>query len=254
MNGSVSDLRGPDRAGDLPPPAVLDGHQMLIVANGDLVLRRDMTAQNFDSGTAVLGVFSRGGGVRIGADAPNDMYLDAFVVAPAISGVFGVDGHNSGPPRGTFHLRGGCVESYYGLFGTFGASGALEHGYVRDFLHDGRGVVPPFYPAASPLVAAVAPSRGGPPALRLSAPHPNPAHESLRVSYALPRAGRVLLVLCDVQGRRVATLVDAVQLAGQHDAAWALGPSLGRQIRPGVYTLLLQSGGERSRVRVVLLE
>jgi Tfp pilus assembly protein PilX len=149
-NGGINDLRGPDRSSGTTPPALVDGHQMLVAATNDIVIQRDLTVENFDNGQAVLGIFSSGGDVRIGTSAPSNMYLDAYVMATgggaSGEGEFRVDNYNSGSPRGTFHLRGGVVQQYYGPFFTFNSSGVLQTGFARDFRYDGRGVVPPFYP------------------------------------------------------------------------------------------------------------
>jgi hypothetical protein len=48
---------------------------------------------------------------------------------------------------------------------------------------------------------------------------PNPAGASAGISYSLPRAGEASLVLIDVAGRRVATLVSGYVSAGRHDVS-----------------------------------
>jgi hypothetical protein len=104
----------------------------------------------------VLGIYSDQGNVRVGTSAPNDMYLDAYVMAvggmnPG-DGAFTVDNYSSGSPRGTFHLRGGMITQYYGAFYTFASNGTLKTGYARDFKYDRRGLVPPYFPT-TPLFA-----------------------------------------------------------------------------------------------------
>lgn len=154
VNGTVSDLRGPERNGALvPPPAIASQTQLLITATGDILIKRDVTCEEFDTGNNVLGIYSIGGNVRIHTSAPDDLYLDAFVMAIGSQGVFKVDNYSSGSPRGTFHLRGGMVSRYYGAFYTFNSSGEILSGYARDFHYDRRGVVPPFYPSINLFVA-----------------------------------------------------------------------------------------------------
>jgi Tfp pilus assembly protein PilX len=145
--GQVSDLRGPDRVSGTPPAAIASSNQLMIAATGDIVVQRDVTYQDYNAGQNVLGLFSSGGAIRVGSSAPNDMNLDAFVMASDPSnGEFAVDSYNNGSPRGTFHLRGGLVESYYGPFFTFNSSGTLQTGYARDYHYDRRGFDPPYYP------------------------------------------------------------------------------------------------------------
>ena len=253
-NGSIGDLRGPDRVGGVPPPALANDTQLLIIAAGDIVIQRDVTCQNYATGNNVLGLFSSGGSVRIGTSAPNDMDLDAFVMATGPSGAFEVDNYDSGSPRGTFRLRGGSASTYYGAFNTHDASGVLQTGYARDFHLDRRRVIPPYYPTVPVFATAIPPSPVPTAALCLSIPRPNPSRGAMSVSYTLPRAGAVRLTLFDVLGRCVARLVDGEQPAGEHVATWDGGRGTGRKVAPGIYLLELDAAGERTHVRVVMLE
>lgn len=149
VNGAISDLRGPDRTGGgLVLPAVAEGNKTLITANGDITLTRDLTYDSYDKASNVLGIFTPVGAVHVGSGAPNNMNLDAFVMATdASSGQFTVDNYSSGSSRGTFNLRGGITETFYGPFFTFNSTtGALLTGYGRNFRYDKRGLVPPCYP------------------------------------------------------------------------------------------------------------
>ncbi len=146
VNGTLSDLRGPDRSGSIVPPAIEAHTQMLFAATGDIIIQRDMTCQDYETSDNVVGIYSSGGNVRVGTSAPNDMNLDAFVMAAGTNSAFQVDNYSTGSPRGTFHLRGGAVQYDYGPFYTFNTSGVLQTGFARDFHYDRRGNVPPFYP------------------------------------------------------------------------------------------------------------
>ena len=148
--GDVRDLRGPNRSGGNPVPAIAREEQLSIVADGDVVIQNDVVYEDYDNGSNVLGIFSSGGNVRIGTQAPDDLAVDAFVLASTDGGVFTVDDFNHGSYRGQVHLRGGMVTNYYGAFGTFGSNGLT--GYGRDFHYDRRGYVPPYYPLTSRYV------------------------------------------------------------------------------------------------------
>lgn len=160
VNGGIADLRGPDRVSGTPPPALATGTKLLITTKDDVVIQRDVTMDDYNAATNVLGIYSTTGSVRIGSSAPADCNLDAYVMAIGSSGEFKVDNYDSGSPRGTFHLRGGVVASYYGAFFTFNSSnGALKTGYARDFRYDRRGLVPPYYPTTTRFNANIPSAR-----------------------------------------------------------------------------------------------
>jgi hypothetical protein len=107
-NGGIDNLTGPARAsgGNVDAALAINQHA-LIASNGDIVIEGDLTCDQYDSDTNVLGILSGGGAVRIGASAPSNLNVDAFVMAcGASTGEFRVDNYNSGAPRGTMNLRG----------------------------------------------------------------------------------------------------------------------------------------------------
>jgi len=147
-NGGIDNLTGPDRdvsTGSVPPALAIN-QRALIASNGDIVLQGDLTCDLYDEKTNVLGIFSGGGAVRIGNSAPNNLNVDAFVMACGSSGEFRVDNHNSGLYRGPVNLRGGMVSRYYGAFYTWDTNGNPVTGYTRNFHYDRRGLIPPMYP------------------------------------------------------------------------------------------------------------
>jgi len=150
VRGQVNDLRGPGRTGGSVLPALADRSQLNIVATGDIIIQDDVTVHDFENGESVLGLFTSGGDVRIATNAPDDLRVDAFVMAAAENKVFTVDDYAYGGYRGEVHLRGGMITNYYGAFGTF--SGTDMTGYGRDFHYDRRGYVPPYFPLTQRFV------------------------------------------------------------------------------------------------------
>ena len=152
VRGNVASLRGQTRgsSGEVRP-AIASNFQMSIVATGDVTIRNDLAYQDYANGQNVLGLFSSGGNIKIGTDAPNELQVDAYVMAAATNKVFTVDNYDTGNYRGQVHLRGGMVTNYYGAFGTFSSNGS-QTGYGRDFRYDRRGFVPPYYPLTSRFV------------------------------------------------------------------------------------------------------
>jgi len=95
--------------------------------------------------------------------------------------------------------------------------------------------------------------RGAPAVLRLEPARPNPFGSHTDLSYGLPRGGRVRLAVYDVQGRRVASVVDrVVAAAGWRSVVWDGRDMAGREVGSGTYFLRLEYGGEVKVRKVVL--
>jgi hypothetical protein len=88
-------------------------------------------------------------------------------------------------------------------------------------------------------------------ALDLSVPFPNPAHGLARFTFTLPRAGMVRLVVRDLEGRTMRTLVDSEYPAGRFDSGWDGLRSDGSRVGAGVYFVDLQAEGGHLSRRVV---
>ncbi len=77
----------------------------------------------------------------------------------------------------------------------------------------------------------------------------NPAHDHLSLALALPRAGHAMLTLVDVQGRRIATLLDADLPAGATPVDRSLPEAVGHA---GLYFVRLECGGEHAFARIAV--
>lgn len=82
-----------------------------------------------------------------------------------------------------------------------------------------------------------------PAALAFAGSHPNPFDAATTLAFDLPRgAGHVTLVLYDLAGRRVRTLVAGGIAPGRHRLAWDGRGDDGQSVRPGVYLARLVTG------------
>jgi hypothetical protein len=111
-----------------------------------------------------------------------------------------------------------------------------------------RAIVTTTTPASS-----VGPLHAAPAFYALSQNYPNPFNPSTSVKFALPLAGNVSLVVFDVLGRLIASLVDGHYQAGYYSATWNAS-----YVASGVYfirfTALDESGAVRfSRVNKLVL-
>jgi hypothetical protein len=81
---------------------------------------------------------------------------------------------------------------------------------------------------------------------------PNPFTTETRFRYSVPSTSHVRLEAFSIAGQRVRTLVDGMRAAGSYTES--LRSSADHRLRPGVYLVRLDAGGERRALRVVVTE
>jgi hypothetical protein len=79
--------------------------------------------------------------------------------------------------------------------------------------------------------------------------YPNPFNPETRISYGLPEAAHVRLVVYDILGREVTTLVDEVQTAGYKSVKFDAG-----HLASGVYFYRLQAGAFTQLRKMLLVK
>ena len=93
--------------------------------------------------------------------------------------------------------------------------------------------------------------------LRLGPAHPNPFNPVVILPFALPETGMVDFAIYDVRGRLVKSLITGIRTGGMYvgDSAvtWDGQSDDNRQMPSGVYFAKLESAGESSTAKVVLL-
>ena len=77
--------------------------------------------------------------------------------------------------------------------------------------------------------------------------YPNPAVDEARISYALEAVADVRIVVYDVMGRQVATLVDGTQEAGSYEAVFNA-----QGLASGTYFYQIQAGEKLNTGRLSL--
>jgi hypothetical protein len=121
--------------------------------------------------------------------------------------------------------------------------------FTTDIDGDTRNATKPYMGAdeAGPLTGVGPDATTAPLAFALAQNYPNPFNPTTVVSYQLPEAGSVKLVVHDLLGREVATLVNEHQGAGQYTVQFD-----GTGLSSGVYFYRLTSG-ERMETRQMQL-
>jgi hypothetical protein len=85
--------------------------------------------------------------------------------------------------------------------------------------------------------------------LILSPNYPNPFNAQTTIKYSLPKEGNVRIDIFDIMGRKVETLVDGMQTAGEHQAVWNAENN-----SSGIYFYRLKTGDVSRTERCVLLK
>jgi chitinase len=83
--------------------------------------------------------------------------------------------------------------------------------------------------------------------------YPNPFNPTTSISYTVPEAGNVSLVVYDVMGRQVKTLVDGYRAAGEYKNVWNAVDESGAQMASGVYYAQLRAGSNLQVIKMVLM-
>ena len=87
----------------------------------------------------------------------------------------------------------------------------------------------------------------------LSEPFPNPFNPAVQIDYALPHAGEVEIVVYNILGQKVRTLLSDWQEAGFQRIAWHGLDDANRQMASGVYLIRVTTSGLLRTRKVVLI-
>ena len=101
--------------------------------------------------------------------------------------------------------------------------------------------------------ANVAVGDAAPGALELAPIVPNPSRGPSEIRFALPRATDVSLMVYDIGGRQVNTLVQRHMPAGQHSFRWDFRDDAGRPLPAGIYAVVLKADGATLTRRAIHL-
>mgnify|MGYP006299922059 CR=1 FL=1 len=83
--------------------------------------------------------------------------------------------------------------------------------------------------------------------------YPNPFNPSTTIRFELPKAYRVELVVYNIRGERVNTLIDKKMSAGIHSVVWHADNTAGHVVPSGVYYCRLSLDQEKPHTRKLLL-
>ena len=84
--------------------------------------------------------------------------------------------------------------------------------------------------------------------------HPNPFNPTTTLRYALPEDAQVNIIIYDMMGRIVKTLVNSSQTAGYKSIRWNATNDRNEPVSAGLYLYTIQAGEFRQTKRMVLLK
>ncbi len=90
--------------------------------------------------------------------------------------------------------------------------------------------------------------------LLLKGNYPNPFNPKTTIRFALPDEKDVSLEVFDVNGRKVATLLDGLMDAGEHHVVWNGTDASGRTLPSGLYFYKLNTGTEQRTSKMLMLK
>jgi hypothetical protein len=104
------------------------------------------------------------------------------------------------------------------------------------------------------VITGVDPASEVPAATALTSVYPNPFNPRTTIAYDLAAPGEVEIVIYDLKGARVRTLVQAAQPAGHHSEVWDGRCDRGEMMAAGVYIARFVSGDVKQMQKLTLVK
>lgn len=143
--------------------------------------------------------------------------------------------------------------TYYGYLGDY--PWVVDHfdsfTFVKEGGDEGGSLGSPadWICTGEPFVTEASAASNLPESYALNPAHPNPFNPETTISFDLPEAGQVSLVIYDVQGREVARLADGFYPAGGHQLSFD-----GSDLSSGIYFVRMVSGNFYQTQKLLLIK
>lgn len=142
--------------------------EITISATGNIYVQNHITYESdpatYPDAINIFGIFSSEGNIFLGRNAPNNLHLDATVMATGAGHGIGAEGIVSAgrydyyyPNKGNWYLTGGLIENTNQTTGVFYSNGHVT-GYTWAFTYDERflsGAAPPYFPYVTKFVVTM---------------------------------------------------------------------------------------------------
>ncbi len=84
--------------------------------------------------------------------------------------------------------------------------------------------------------------------------YPNPFNPTTMIQYDIPEASQVYLIVYDIMGREITTIVNEIVVPGYHKEVWGGHDQRGLQVPSGIYIARLVTPGYSKSIKMVLLK
>ncbi len=88
----------------------------------------------------------------------------------------------------------------------------------------------------------------------ISSNYPNPFNPSTTIAYSVPKDGLVKITIYNIKGQKVKELCNSEMLRGHHKLVWDGKDKHQRNVGSGVYFVKMQSGGDVSTRKIMLMK
>ena len=83
---------------------------------------------------------------------------------------------------------------------------------------------------------------------------PNPFNPTTTIHYGIPTVSKVQLIIYDILGREVVTLLNEIKPAGYHQIVWEGKDNFGKSVGSGIYIYKINVGNFQNTKKMVLLK
>ena len=106
---------------------------------------------------------------------------------------------------------------------------------------------------ATSIITATGPELP-PRSYKLDGAYPNPFNPSTRIRFELPESVRTRIMIYNLKGLRVRTLLDEIRPAGRHEVVWNGRDDGGTVTASGTYLLKMNAGAYAAQRKLALLK
>jgi glucose/arabinose dehydrogenase len=93
-----------------------------------------------------------------------------------------------------------------------------------------------------------------PDAFNLEQNYPNPFNPETKINYSIPSLSHVKLIIYDINGREIKSLVNTTQLAGDHTISWNGTDNYGSKISSGIYFYSITAGENIATKKMLMVK